>query len=251
MIQDAADQGLWCRRYRSTGNEADQLICFPHAGGSASFFFPVATALSPAVDVVAIQYPGRQDRRREQPIDDIAVLADRLYELLPPLLGKRAAFFGHSMGAIVAFEVARRLEADGRGPAHIFASGRRAPSTWRDERIHQRDDDGILAEIRRLSGTNSAVLQEDELMRAALPALRADYRAIETYLTGPEVTVTSPVSVLVGKDDTQVSSDEASAWEGHTTGGFEVHTFPGGHFYLVDRSSDVMKVLRDYFATGK
>jgi surfactin synthase thioesterase subunit len=247
MTQGADADPLWCRRYRPVGDGGEQLVCFPHAGGSASFYLPVAAALSPAVDVVAIQYPGRQDRLREPPIDDIALLADRIYARLRVTADRPVTFFGHSMGAIVAFEVARRLEADGRTITRLFASGRRAPSTRREEAIHLRDDAGIVAELRRLGGTSSALLQHDEILRAALPALRADYRAIETYACDPQATVSCPISVLLGDDDTRVTFDEASAWASHTTGAYDIHKFPGGHFYLVERLSDVMEILRQHF----
>src|SRR5580658_7928209 len=163
MSQPSSDDELWCRRYRPARNAPARLVCLPHAGGSAPFYLPVSAALSPDVDVVAIQYPGRQDRRGERPIDDIAVLADHLHGILrrqPPL---PVTIFGHSMGAVLGFEVARRLEADGQGPVRLFVSGRRAPSTHRDENVHLRDDAGILAEVRAMNGTASALLGDDEL----------------------------------------------------------------------------------------
>jgi surfactin synthase thioesterase subunit len=133
-------------------------VCLPHAGGSAPFFLPVASALSPAVDVVALQYPGRLDRRAEPPITDVHTLADRIHDILlrqPPL---PVTFFGHNLGAVIAFEAIRRLEDSDRVPVRLFASGRRAPPTHRDESVHLRDDDGIIAEVRRLNGTTSSVL---------------------------------------------------------------------------------------------
>jgi surfactin synthase thioesterase subunit len=251
MIQGPVDYDLWCRRYRPARNGAGQLVCFPHAGGAATFYLPVSAALSPAVDVVAIQYPGRQDRHREPLVDDIARLADRIDAVLRAPDGasvnRPLTFFGHSMGAVVAFEVARRLEADGRGPVRIFASGRRAPSTTRNETIHLRDDAGILAEVRSMNGTAEAILQEDEIMRSALPALRADYRAIETYACAREATVSCPISVMFGDDDPKVTIDEANAWARHTTGDFDARTFAGGHFYLVNRASEVLTILRQHF----
>lgn len=134
MSQPLRGDELWCRRFRSAGNPAARLVCLPHAGGAAPFYVPVAAALSPDVDVVAVQYPGRQDRRTEEPIDDLAALADRLYEVLRRQPELPFALLGHSMGAVLAFEVARRLEADGRGPSRLFASGRRAPSMYREGR---------------------------------------------------------------------------------------------------------------------
>ena len=196
MSQPTPDDDLWCRRYRPSRSATSRIVCLPHAGGSAPFFLPVAAALSPGVDVVALQYPGRQDRRSERPIDDMAELADRVHGILRRQPELPVTLFGHSMGAVLGFEVTRRLEADGHGPVRLFASGRRAPSTHRDENVHLRDDEGILAEVRKMSGTASSVLGDDEIMRAALPALRADYKATETYSCPPGTTVNCPITTL-------------------------------------------------------
>lgn len=250
MPQSLASDTLWCRRYRPARNAAVRLVCLPHAGGSAPFFLPVAQALSPRADVVAIQYPGRQDRRGEPPIDDIAVLAGRIHDVLGQEPDLPTSFFGHSMGAIVAFELARRLEAEGAGPVHLFASGRRAPSAWRDEKVHLKDDDGVLAEVRALNGTASSLLGDDELMRAVLPALRADYKAIETYRCAPDVTVSCPITTLTGDSDPKTSMDEARAWRGHTSGTFDLQVFAGGHFFLTDHADDIIKTVEQRMQPG-
>lgn len=237
------DDELWCRRYRPSRTATSRLVCLPHAGGSAPFYLPVAVALTPGVDVVAIQYPGRHDRRAERPIDDMAVLADRLSGILRRQPELPLTLFGHSMGAILGFEIARRLETEGAGPVRLFASGRRAPSACRDETVHLRDDAGILAEIRALNGTDSSVLGNSELMRAALPALRADYQAIETYRCAPDITVSCPITVLTGDSDPRTTMDEAQAWARHTTGSFDLHLYAGNHFFLVDHVEEINALL--------
>jgi len=247
MSQPTPDDNLWCRRYRPAANATARLVCLPHAGGSASFFFPVSAAVGPGVDVVAIQYPGRQDRRTEPPISDMAVLADRIHDVLRRQPEMPLTFFGHSMGAIVAFDVTRRLEAEGRSPVRLFASGRRAPSTHRDETVHRLDDAAILAEVRRLNGTASSVLGDDEIMRAVLPALRADYHATETYRCAPEITVKCPISVLTGDTDPRTSLDEANAWAQHTSGSFDLDVFTGGHFFLTAHADAIIKILDQHF----
>src|SRR3954451_18000639 len=211
MSQPSPGDELWCRRFHPAKNPDSRLVCLPHAGGSASFYLPVAAALTPDVDVVAIQYPGRQDRRTEQPIDDLAILVDRLYEVLRRQPELPTTFLGHSMGAVVGFELTRRLEADGHAPVRLFASGRRAPSTYREEKTYT-SDEAILAEVRRLSGTASALLGDEEMMRAALPALRADYKAVEAYRCEPGITVDCPITVLTGHSDPKTTLDEAKAW---------------------------------------
>lgn len=250
MSQPSPDHDLWCRRYRPAKDALARLVCLPHAGGSASYFLPVAAALSPAVDVVAVQYPGRQDRRTEPPITDMATLADRVHAVLRQEPELPLTLFGHSMGAVLAFEVSRRLEADGRGPVRLFASGRRAPSAERTENCHQLSDDGILAEVRRLDGTSSSLLMNEELMRAALPALRADYQATETYRCAPDVKVACPVTVLTGADDPKTTEDEAAAWAAHTSGTFDLQVFPGGHFFLTDHVDQIIKQLEQHFQAG-
>ncbi|WP_238846327.1 thioesterase II family protein [Nocardia terpenica] len=106
------DEKLWFRRSQPTEQAEHRLVCFPHAGGAASYFTPVARALAPDVDVLAVQYPGRQDRRSEPGIDDIGVLADRVHDIIRTWPSRPLTLFGHSMGAVVAFEVARRLRRD-------------------------------------------------------------------------------------------------------------------------------------------
>ena len=244
------NEELWIRRFHPPEQSNARLVCFPHAGGSASFFFPVSKVLSHVMDVLAVQYPGRQDRRMEQGIANIPDLADRVFEALQSQLDRPLILFGHSMGAILAFEVAQRLEqqTDAR-IIGLFASGRRAPSRGRDEHVHLRDDEGIVAELKLMSGTDAALLGDDEILRMILPALRSDYTAIETYCCAPGATVTCPVTVLVGDADPKTSLDEASAWSGHTSGPFELHSFPGGHFFLAHHQAEIADLIRAHLTS--
>ncbi|BCB82715.1 thioesterase II family protein [Phytohabitans suffuscus] len=248
MTSVTADRDAWIRQYHPAPGSDVRLVCFPHAGGSASFFFPVSERLAPGVELLAVQYPGRQDRRTEPNIDSIHRLADRIAEVLLPLAGegKRLAFFGHSMGATVAYEVALRLEEAGAPPLTLlFASGRRSPSSYRPESVHLRDDRGIVTELQLLGGTEARLVNDPEVLAMALPALRADYRAIETYSHVPERSLRCPVLVLIGDSDPRVTLDEAKRWAGHSTGPWELRVFPGGHFYLVPRSAEVIAVIAE------
>ncbi|MEV0698651.1 alpha/beta fold hydrolase [Saccharopolyspora sp. NPDC050389] len=240
MTVPAAEGQLWIRRFHPAPDAGARLVALPHAGGSASFYFPLSRALAPRVEVLSVQYPGRQDRRAERCIDDIGELADRLATELRQWADRPLALFGHSMGAVVGFEVARRLEV---APIRLIASGRRAPSTYRDERVHLCDDDGLVAELRKLSGTASGVLGDEELLRMILPAVRGDYRAAETYRGVPGAKVTCPITVLIGDDDPKVTLAEAEAWREHTDAEVDLRVFPGGHFYLAEHQEEVFAVL--------
>lgn len=244
MTHTAPATDLWLRRYHTAQDAAHRLVCLPHAGGSASYFFGVAGNLAPTVDVLAAQYPGRQDRRAEPCVETITELADLLAAQVARVADKPLSLFGHSMGALLAFEVATRLEADGVRPHAIIVSGRRAPGTVRDERVHLRDDDGLVAEIQSLSGTDAKVMQDEELLRMVLPAIRNDYRAVETYRGEPGRTVSTPVHALVGESDPKATVDEVRRWAEHTTGAFTLKVFPGGHFYLDRHVPEVLGLIR-------
>ena len=244
MTHTAEATDLWLRRYHTAPDAAHRLVCLPHAGGSASYFFGVARNLAPAVDVLAAQYPGRQDRRTEPCVATVTELADLLAAQVAGVADKPLSLFGHSMGAVLAFEVASRLEADGVRPHSIIVSGRRAPDTVRDECVHLRDDDGLIAEIQSLSGTDTKVMQDEEILRMVLPSIRNDYRAVETYRGEPGRTVAAPIHALIGDSDPKATVDEVRRWAEHTTGAFALKVFPGGHFYLDHHVPEVLGLIR-------
>lgn len=227
------DRALWLRRYHPAPGAAVRLLCCPHSGGSAGYFRSLSGALSPVVEAVAVQYPGRQDRRAEPLIDDLRELAARIAGVLADEPGP-TALFGHSMGALLAFELARRLEDSGRKVAALFVSGSRAPSLLRDEGLHRAGDAELLQAVRALNGTEAELLDDEEIIRAALPLVRNDTRAVETYgyQGGTAPDLDCPIVALIGTEDPRVAVAEAEKWRDHTSGPFTLHTFPGGHFYL-------------------
>ncbi|AFM19564.1 putative thioesterase involved in non-ribosomal peptide biosynthesis [Mycolicibacterium chubuense NBB4] len=238
-----SDRSRWIRNFNPSPDAAVRLVCFPHAGGSASYFFPLSRALAPEFDIYAVQYPGRQDRYSEPFVDSIDGLADEIAAALDPLTDAPVAFFGHSMGAVLAFEVARRVEArDGRRPVTVFASGSRAPSRYGDEREHKGDYD-LVQVMRDLGGTDPRVLNNPEMLDTFLPAFRNDYRALQAYHRGTDVGISAPIVVMTATDDPKTSEADARAWHEHTTGGGDVHTFTGGHFYLEKHPERVIEVI--------
>lgn len=243
------DTEKWLRRFERAPDARARLVCLPHAGGSASFFFPLAKALAPAVEVLAVQYPGRQDRRHEPPVDSIAGLTNRLLEVLRSVDDRPLALFGHSMGAIIGYEVALRMTDAGLpAPVHLFASGRRAPSRYRDDDFRGVSDDRLVAELRKLGGSDAAMLADPELLAMVLPAIRSDYRAVETYRHEPGRRLDCPVTVFTGDRDPRVSVEEARAWEEHTTGPADLRVLPGGHFFLVDQAAPIIATVTEKLA---
>nr|WP_068929118.1 alpha/beta fold hydrolase [Planobispora rosea] len=243
MTQIQQQSNLWVRCFHPSADAQVRLICFPHAGGSASFYFPLSRALPPWIEVLALQYPGRQDRRHEQPIGNLRELADHVSRELTPWLDLPVAFFGHSLGATLAFEVALRLQQREQPPSSLFVSGRRAPSRFRDERVHLADDQALLAQLANLDGTAPQLLGDEEALRMVLPALRGDYRAAETYRYWPGPRLTCPIHALTGDDDAMATLDEVSAWSEHTSAGFEMKVYGGGHFFLVDHATQIQQLI--------
>ncbi|MFG3396473.1 MULTISPECIES: thioesterase II family protein [Streptomyces] len=222
-----------------------RLICFPHAGGAAGGYRSWSLDASWDVEVGAVQYPGRGDRFEEPAAADMESLLD---DLVPALTRActgdelvSAVFFGHSMGAAVAYEAARRLAVTGHSPAGLVVSGQPGPSRTRGGgALHRATDEELLADLERLGGTAPDVMNNSGLLEALLPAIRSDYRLIETYRPLPGGTLSIPVTVLYAGDDPEVTADEAAAWREVTSGPCEVEVFTGGHFYLETSRATVL-----------
>ncbi|WP_410602544.1 thioesterase II family protein [Amycolatopsis sp. lyj-90] len=220
----------WIKQFHPKGDAEDLVVCFPHAAGSAGYYFPLSAAMPPSIDMLTIQYPGRQDRRDEPLIDSVDELADQIAEVVMGWSHKPMTLFGHSMGASVAFEVALRLETKGITLTSLVVSGRRAPSTRRVERSHLGSDTMLIADLRKLGGMPEQLLDDEEFVRMLLPVLRNDLRAAETYEPQSGGGLRSPILALAGDSDPKVSVHEVKAWETHTRGSFEFRMMPGGHF---------------------
>ncbi|RKT17082.1 medium-chain acyl-[acyl-carrier-protein] hydrolase [Streptomyces sp. 1114.5] len=229
---------------------AVRLFCFAHAGGGASAYRPWRAAAPPGVEVRPVVLPGRESRVRELPFRRVEQLLDPLCEALEPFLDRPYAFFGHSLGSLLAYEVARRFSAGpGRGPELLVVSGRRAPRLPTDRRLFSTLPDAeFLAAMAGLGGTPPEVLGEPQLLNLMLPTLRADFELNETYrpLAGPRLRC--PIAAYMGADDPEVSAPELLAWSGETTGEFTMRVLPGGHFYLKDEPDDVLGAVRQDLA---
>lgn len=233
--------GGWLRELRAVSDPRTVLVCFPPGGGSASAYRALAQKVRSDTAVFAVQYPGRQDRLGEPLITDLRVLADHVAEEFPGDV-PGLALFGHSMGATVAFETARLLEFAGQQVIRLFVSGRIAPDAAYTGAIHRAPDEEVIAELERLANDPASVAilrSEPSLAELVLPAVRADYQAVETYRFEPGSPLRCDISALLGDADPTVTAEQAGEWKRHTGGGFELSTFPGRHFYLDEKVSEV------------
>ncbi|MGD0207572.1 MAG: alpha/beta fold hydrolase [Verrucomicrobiota bacterium] len=210
-----------------------RLFCFPYAGTSASIFRTWPDGLPAEVEVCPVQFPGRGTRLTETPFTQLSPLVQTLAQALVPLLDKPFAFFGHSLGALVGFELARQLRRhSGVQPVRLFVSAARAPQIpHRDRPIHALPEGEFLAELRRLNGIPGKVLEEVELMQIMLPVLRADFAVYETYVYPTEPSLHCPISTFGGLQDQRVSRGDLEAWRNQTNGSFSLRMFPGDHFF--------------------
>ncbi|MFD5654861.1 thioesterase II family protein [Streptomyces sp. NPDC127039] len=246
-------EARWLRRLRPGHDTAVTLVCFAHAGGAAGYWQPLAEALPPRVEVLAVQYPGRQDRHREPAVEDLHRLAETIAGVLadsPRVTGTPWAFLGHSMGASVAYETAALLSRAEDGPGALFVSGRRAPSRPRRGTESFHDDHALLDKVRRLGGTGTRLLDDADVRELILPALRADYRAVAAYTGTPGAPLSCPVVALAGDGDTEASVDDVAAWAEHTTRDFELRVFEGGHFFLADQWAAVARLVASRLPGG-
>ncbi|WP_413805559.1 thioesterase II family protein [Streptomyces sp. OE57] len=239
----------WLRIPRPRRRPRLRLVCFPHAGGAARFFYPWLRSLPPDVELVAAQYPGRDDRVDESPVDRMDELAEPLAEAMAEAARDGAeeaptVLFGHSMGAAVAFETARRLTARDPGAVHgLFVSAHPAPADTRRGDIHRREEAELVAELRRLGGTDPALFDDAATRDLLLPAVRADFRLIECYRYRPGPPLDCPVTAVVGTEDTGVTTRHAEGWRSYTTGPFTLRAMRGDHFYLIPRRGELVAYL--------
>jgi surfactin synthase thioesterase subunit len=224
------------------------VVFLPFAGGGASVFRSWSERAAGRFTVLAVQLPGREERFVEEPLTQVADAADDALEQIRRSVpeGEQVAVFGHSLGAVLAFEVAKRLESDGRYDlVKVFASGSPGPWNGRDERTSGLGDDAFLAQVRRFAGYEHPALVMAEMRDLLLPMLRADVRMHEDYVPADHSMLSVPVVALRGMEDELVSADQAAQWAGATTGAFTYRGMEGAHMYLVDAAQAAADLIGD------
>lgn len=227
-----------------------RLFCFPYAGGGAAIFREWYKELTSEIEVCAVQLPGRENRLSEPAFNRLQALIVEISQAILPHLNQPFAFFGHSMGALICFELARYLRRIyNLNPVNLFLSAASAPHIPDTKTpIHNLPPSEFLAELSRFNGTPKAVLENQELIDLISPTLRADFAVLETYVYTKYAPLSSAITALGGLADPEVSQTEIAAWEEHTTGKFSLEMFPGNHFYIHDNRLDLLNLLSKYIS---
>lgn len=235
----------WMRQFHpAEPAKGTSLLAFPHAGAGASAYREFSKLCSAQFDVIVFQYPGRQDRANEPLLGSLEDMAAGAFQEFSASehAGRPVVAFGHSMGALVAFEFVRLAEASGMEVRRLNVSAAVAPCRVADKPLHPVDDDDLLDHLAALQGTDAAVLANREVMRLALPVVKADYAAFDAYRCAPGARVAVPVHALAGDRDPNVTLGDLYDWGKHADA-VAVTMFDGGHFYLESHLEAVSKLL--------
>lgn len=235
----------WIIRPRPRPDALVRLFCFPYAGGGTSIFHRWPDALPNYIEVCAVRLPGRESRLLEAPFTDIHTLIAHLLDELQQFSERPFAFFGHSMGALIGFELARALHAKERlEPIHVFASGCRAPHHSRKRPLwHTLPDSQLLQQVRSLGGIPKEVLENAEFIDLMLPLIRSDFQLIESYTWEPSEPLTCALTAFGGWQDEEVAPHEIPAWREHTQGAFSVRMFPSDHFFVQSAQAELLEAV--------
>ena len=248
MSGQGCGSSVWFPSASSKSTARIRLFCFPYAGGNSSVFNAWPKYLLDAVDVCAVNLPGRGVRLHDEPFTQLAPLVHELASAIAPHLDVPFAFFGHSLGGLLAFELAHELRTEHRAtPLCLFVSGCRTPRWDVSKRtLHDLPEDELLAEIKRLGGTPEEVLNNRELMSLMLPTLRADFSLSETYRCMRSMPLECPIVAFGGLQDPRAGREQLEPWCDETTARFSLHLFPGDHFFLNTQTMPLLAMIARY-----
>lgn len=241
------DTNAWLAYHQERPHARLRLFCFPYAGGGASIYRTWSENLPEEIEVCPVQLPSREQRMKEQPFTRLSELVPALIEALRPYMDLPFAFFGHSMGALISFELARTSYMQGFGPTRLLISACAAPQLPTQEPpAYSLPDGQFIKRLRHLDGTPDEVLSNPELMELKLPLLRADFALFETYTYTPQEPLPCPIIAYGGSQDRKISYQDLEAWQEQTINYFAVRMFSGNHFYLHHvREALLQTIIRD------
>lgn len=238
-------QGYYCTASFTNNSQKMKLLCLPHAGSGAAGYAAWNSHLGPAIEVIPVALPGRDGRLATPALTDMGRLVDTLLDELAPRLDGPYALFGHSMGAHVAFELARALRRHGQPlPAGLIVSGARAPHLGRLPPLAHLADDELLRAVALRYGTTLAPEMMD-IVRLMLPTLRADIQLIESHTYRDEAPLDLPITAFAGIDDPAIPVSEVRQWGRHAIEHFTFRSFPGGHFFHTETPNAFLRSLTD------
>lgn len=232
----------WLRRCGGVEEPALRLICLPYAGAGASVYQGWRLPAELSAEVWAVQPPGRESRYGEPPVRRVEPMVDAIAAALRPLLDRPFALFGHSMGALLAFELCRLLRRiGGPRPMRLLVSAHRAPHLppWRPA-VSPLGERAFRARLAEMAGPSQTVQTDAELLRVMAPTIRADFELCETFQYVAGEPLDTPITSFAAVDDPEVRVDEVVEWSRHTTAVSRLHRFTGGHLFLRDRAGDVL-----------
>lgn len=234
---------LWIEWLQKHPNAGLRLFCFHYAGGTAQRAHQWTQQLDAEVEICAVELPGRGKRFMEPAYTHMDQLIDDLLPVIEPVLAEKPfVFFGHSMGALVSYELSRRLQRDTQlQPEALFVSGHAAPHIPRQSMIHQLPHQQFWDRLIQLNGTPKEVLQHPELLELLTPILRADFAVCETFSYTKSITLDCPIVVYGGKDDPSVAADQLELWCSHTSNSCLIQIMAGDHFYLHNSSQSTLQ----------
>jgi len=250
-IGSTGRQSIWLHVAAPRPRARLRVLCFAHAGGGPAAFARWADELPAEVEVAAVRLAGRDKRIRERPHDRWPELLDDLVAALSPQLTGPFALFGHSVGAMIAYELAARLTAAGQPPRRLLLAACRAPHVPSYlPAVSDRPEAEFVAELRRIGATPAEVLAEERLLALLLPMLRADIALAETWPPAPPQRVTSPLAVIAGDDDPIAPLDAVRSWSSYAAAGFRAHAVPGGHFFMSPPAPGFFEIVRGELASA-
>lgn len=236
----------WLRCPTGYDREAIQLFCLPHAGGNAALFQPWRPLMPPDVALIQVCLPGRLERFQQSMPTSFPQLVGQLADVILPVLNPRWAIFGHSMGGAVAHELTLELRRRGASePVLLAISGREAPQYHCPDTLHLQSDEALCEALIKLDGGNAEAFAQPEIREFILPAIRADYRLIETYSATPRGKLHCPLAIFYGTEDQELTQADPDGWQIWSDGPFHQRSFSGGHFYLNQHRQAVVNALCD------